>query len=55
MPLSQEELTEKYRDCAQSILTPDETERSIQLLLNLSELDTIKELMNILVQARETS
>jgi len=48
MPLSLEELTEKYRDCARSVLSPEETEQSIQLVLNLSELHNIKELMDIL-------
>lgn len=51
MPLSLEELKEKYRDCAQFVLTPEETDRSIQLLLNLSELHNIQELMDILTQA----
>jgi 2-methylcitrate dehydratase PrpD len=50
MPLSLEELKKKYCDCAQSALTPDKIERSIQLLLNLSELDNILELMGILTQ-----
>ena len=53
-PLTTEELTEKYRDCARSVLSPDETEQSIELLLNLSELDNVKNLMAILTQARET-
>ncbi|MCK4792855.1 MAG: MmgE/PrpD family protein [Desulfobacteraceae bacterium] len=54
-PLSREELTEKYRDCAQSVLTPKETEESIELLLNLSELDDIKVLMDILIGACKTN
>jgi len=54
MPLSLEELTEKYRDCARFVLTQEEIEQSIQLVMNLSELHSVKELMDILIQTSRT-
>ncbi len=47
-PLSQNELESKYRDCTKKILSPDQTQRSIDLLNSLEELPDISELMEIL-------
>lgn len=48
VPLTDEELLEKYRDCARLVLEDKEIERSIKLMMNLGELKDIKELMDIL-------
>ncbi len=47
-PLSQDELVHKYRDCVRFYLPAVETEKSLELLLNLESLDEITELTDIL-------
>ena len=49
MPLTREELTAKYRDCARMMLSPQNVERSLELMENLEGLKDITELMNIVV------
>lgn len=46
-PMSGEELLEKFRDCAHVVLNSADTERVIELLLNLESLNNIAELMKI--------
>lgn len=52
-PLTVEELSDKYRDCAKGVLSQEQTDRSIKLLLTLEELKDIGELMKV-VTARQT-
>ena len=47
-PLTDEEILEKYRDCARLVLGDKEIEQSIKLMMNLGELKDINELMDIL-------
>jgi 2-methylcitrate dehydratase PrpD len=49
-PLTTDELLAKYRDCAKSILSPDETERTIELMLKLEKLNNVTELMGIITR-----
>ena len=49
MPLSRDELLEKYRDCASLVLEKKDVERSIELIENLDQLSDIKELMDIVI------
>ncbi len=51
LPLTEEELLTKYRECAKVVLKDNEVERSIELLLKLEKLEDIKELMDIVVGA----
>lgn len=46
-PLTKEELVAKSRDCAGFALSHEDTERSLELLLKLEDLDDITELMNL--------
>ena len=48
LPLSDEELLSKYRDCARSQLRPDDMERSVGLVLGLERVTNIGTLMAIL-------
>jgi 2-methylcitrate dehydratase PrpD len=48
IPLNMDELLAKYRDCAKLVLSPGETERTIDLMLNLEKLDNIIELAGII-------
>lgn len=48
-PLTPEEIMEKYADCARNILTPQEIERSAELILNFEGLPEISELAGILM------
>jgi len=45
LPLTDEELLAKYRDCAHSQLRPDEIERSVGLVLGLERVADIGTLM----------
>lgn len=47
-PLSDEELVSKYRNCATAVLSEKETEDSCQLLMNLEQINNIKNLLDIL-------
>jgi 2-methylcitrate dehydratase PrpD len=45
LPLSDDELLEKYRDCARSRLRPDDIERSVDLVLGVERVADIGTLM----------
>lgn len=47
-PLSDKELSQKYRSCASGVLAEREIEESIKLLTNLEKIDDIGRLLNIL-------
>ncbi len=46
-PLSSNELTNKYRDCVRLSLSPEDTDKSLELILNLELIKDIAELVNI--------
>jgi len=46
-PLGQEELASKYRDCARLALSPQEIERSLNLVSRLEDIGNIAELMEV--------
>lgn len=46
-PLTIEELSNKYRDCAKGVLSPEQAERSIGMVLALEEVKDVSELMKI--------
>jgi 2-methylcitrate dehydratase PrpD len=48
LPLTDDELLEKYRECARSQLRPDDIERSVGLVLGLEKLADVGTLMAIL-------
>jgi 2-methylcitrate dehydratase PrpD len=48
LPLTDDELLEKYRDCARSQLRPDDVERSVGLVLGLERVEDIGTVMAIL-------
>jgi 2-methylcitrate dehydratase PrpD len=45
MPLSKDELRARYENCARGVLSSQQVQRSIELVLNLENLDSILELM----------
>lgn len=47
-PLSSEKLNNKFRDCVRLSLTPEDTNRSLDLISHLESISDIAELMNIL-------
>lgn len=47
-PLSMEELNNKYRDCVRSSLSPEDTDKSLDLISRLESINDIAELMGIL-------
>jgi 2-methylcitrate dehydratase PrpD len=49
-PLTAEEFNYKYRDCASTVLSDADVEKSIQLLSNLRTVKNIKELMEIVAK-----
>lgn len=49
VPLTHEEVQAKYRECANLVLGPQEVEKCLRLIENLENLDSVKELMSILV------
>jgi len=49
VPLTDEELLTKYRECAKLVLEDKEIERCVELIKKLEKLEDIKELMDILV------
>ena len=48
LPLTDDELLEKYRDCGRGQLRPDEMERSVDLVLGLERVADIGTLMTTL-------
>jgi 2-methylcitrate dehydratase PrpD len=48
VPLSDDELIEKYRDCARLALDDSEMDQSIELMMNLSEMGNVRALMDII-------
>jgi hypothetical protein len=48
LPLTDDELLTKYRDCARTQLRPDETERSVGLVLGLERVADIGTLIGTL-------
>lgn len=46
-PLTLQELADKYRDCAQYVLSREQRERSISMVLALEDVKNIGELMNV--------
>jgi len=46
-PLSREELIHKYRDCVQLSLSPEDSNRSLDLLLNLESIRDVATLTDI--------
>ncbi|MFH1123108.1 MAG: MmgE/PrpD family protein [Pseudomonadota bacterium] len=49
-PLTLQELSDKYRDCAQNVLSRKQLERSIEMVLTLEEVKNIGELMNVVTK-----
>jgi 2-methylcitrate dehydratase PrpD len=47
MPLSEEELLDRYEMCARGVLSSPQIQRSIDLLLRLDELDNVLELVEL--------
>jgi len=47
-PLTQDELINKYKDCVRLFLSPEDTEKSLEMLLNLESIADVAELMDIL-------
>jgi 2-methylcitrate dehydratase PrpD len=47
MPLTEEEIISKYKDCAGIIISEDQVEQTLELMLNLEQLPKIGELMNM--------
>lgn len=47
-PLTTEELTAKYKDATADTLSPSQSDRSMELVLNLEKVDNVAELMKIL-------
>jgi len=48
LPLSDDELLAKYRDCGRSQLRPDDIERSVGLVMSLERAEDVGTLMAIL-------
>lgn len=51
-PLTIEELSNKYRDCAKGVLSSEQVEHSIRLVLALEEVKDISELMKVVTERR---
>lgn len=49
LPLSQDELVAKYRDCAERVLGGPATDRSVQMILNLEKLPSVTPLTELLL------
>ena len=52
MPLNRDEQVERYAGFADSLLSDAQVEQTVQFILNLEELDDVRELMNILTFGR---
>jgi 2-methylcitrate dehydratase PrpD len=50
-PMSTEELTVKFRDCAGRVLSPQKIDRCLDMLLNLDSLKDVRPLMEMVVSA----
>lgn len=50
-PMTPEELTVKFRDCAGRVLAPQKIDRCLDILLNLESLKDVRALMEIVVSA----
>jgi len=50
-PLPPDEFNSKYRDCASTVLSGEEVEKSLSILATLSEVKNIKEVMGIVAKA----
>jgi hypothetical protein len=48
LPLTGDELLTKYRDCAHNQLSPDDIERSVELILGLEKVADVGKLMAML-------
>ncbi|MFC1864318.1 MmgE/PrpD family protein [Chloroflexota bacterium] len=53
VPLTDEELISKYRDCAGTILPKDKMEQALELILNLEQLQQVGELMDIVGRSKK--
>ncbi len=53
-PLTLRELSDKYRDCAQRVLSHKQVERSIELLLALENVKNINDLMNVVTEGQSS-
>jgi len=53
VPLTDEELISKYRDCAGTILSKDKMEQALELMLNLEQLQQVGELMDIVGRSKK--
>ena len=49
--LTDEELSEKYRQCTQSVLTPEKIEHSIDMILNLDQVKDVTEVVDLLIRS----
>ena len=47
LPLSDEEITAKYRDCAGTVLPADKVDQTLEIMLNLERLPKVSELMDL--------
>ena len=47
VPLTDEEIAAKYRDCAGLVLAEDKVEKTLDLMLNLEQLGQVSELMKM--------
>jgi len=47
-PMTDEELAAKYRDCAGIVLSPEETQNSLDMISHLEDLEDITELLDLL-------
>jgi 2-methylcitrate dehydratase PrpD len=49
-PLTLDEFNSKYRDCASTVLSEEDVEKSLSILTNLQEVENIKDLMEIVAR-----
>lgn len=54
VPISQEQLVDKYRDCAITVLDAERVERSIHLLLALEQVASVRELVAVVTPRGES-
>jgi 2-methylcitrate dehydratase PrpD len=47
LPLTDEEIVSKYRDCAGAVLPKNQVEKSLELILNLEQLEHTNELADV--------
>ena len=46
-PMSEEELASKYRECASFVLSPQDTQKSMEMISHLEDIEDITELINL--------